>query len=382
MKSQKELYKIEGKLEKALFYASRYESLKDSIFNNTLSNRIASLESVNEMEKKNNDIMLLNKSHELQESELLIQKSKLRQQWYITLSAILALTLLGSITFLIYRNNQRILAHRKQVEDQNLKLKEASEIIEKQNQEIKSRNENLEEQVANRTKELMDYNQQLEQFAFVSSHNLRAPVARMLGLGQLLELPGKSEADEKLIKEKLIVTAKEMDRVVKDLSSILEVRDHSSEFLSEIDLAQEFEMVKTIIQEEINLNVARIHADFSLAPRVKTVRSYLHSILYNLISNAVKYRNPERDAEISITTENKGDSICITIRDNGLGIDLPRFRERLFTMQGRFHSHVEGRGLGLYLVKKQLDAIGGEIEVTSEVNVGTTFFVTLKDATD
>ena len=407
-KDQRDLLMAQGKLEKAINYSILYEQLKDSVFSNTLSNRIASLESVNQTEKKNNEIILLNKTKQLQENELLMQKGKLRQQWYILTTALLGLILLSYVIFLLYRSIQRTkklnreiqaqsiklmlnnnLLHEQQEEissqhdrvaEQNLRLAEAKEIIEQQHKKIKLRNENLEVQVEKRTKDLVEYNYKLEQFAFISSHNLRGPVARILGLGQLLELPGKNEQDEKTIKEKLIITTKEMDRVVKDLNSILEIRDHSSDFFSEINLAEELELVKVTIEGEMDQAKAVLHADFSNAPIVKTVRSYLDSMLYNLISNAIKYQNPQHPPIISITSEYRGNFTCIIVSDNGIGIDLAKHGNRLFTIHARFHDHVEGRGLGLYLIKKQLDSLGGKIEVTSELNKGTSFFLYLKNS--
>jgi len=406
-KDQRDLLQAEGKLEKALTYSILHEKLKDSIFSSTLSNRIASLEIANRTEQKNNEITVLNKTKQLQENELIIQKGKLEQQAYISSTAILGLLLLGSITFLLYRNNQQTkklnmainlqstelsknnhLLHEQQEEIssqrdslaiQNEKLEHANEIIEEQNKNIKLRNENLEVQVERRTKELVEYNYKLEQFAFISSHNLRAPVARILGLGQLLELPITSELEQKVITEKIILTAKEVDRVVRDLNTILEIREANSEIHSEINLAQELELVKVSIEGEMDQTKTIIHTDFSKAPVVKTVRSYLDSMLYNLISNAIKYRNPECSPVISITSECCNDFICITVSDNGIGIDLAKHGNRLYAIHARFHDHVEGRGLGLYLIKRQLDALGGKIEVTSEVQKGTSFSLYLRN---
>jgi anti-sigma regulatory factor (Ser/Thr protein kinase) len=105
----------------------------------------------------------------------------------------------------------------------------------------------------------------------------------------------------------------------------------------------------------------------------------IQSILYNLLSNAIKYRSPERGLEITVTTHHKGNETILKVRDNGLGIDLASHQRNVFKLYRRFHTHVTGKGLGLYLVKTQMDALGGTIEVQSELNVGTTFITTFPD---
>src|SRR5690606_26281901 len=123
---------------------------------------------------------------------------------------------------------------------------------------------------------------------------------------------------------------------------------------------------------------ACITTDFSDVRSIVTVKPYLDSILYNLISNAIKYRHPERKPDIHVKAEKVDGEICISIQDNGLGIDTALFQEKLSTLYSRFHVHVEGKGIGLYLVKTQVTAIGGRIEIDSQVDVGTTFRVYFK----
>jgi signal transduction histidine kinase len=275
----------------------------------------------------------------------------------------------------LIQTNEEMAAQRDMVNLQKERLEQAHQIIEQQNAEIKLRNENLEQEVSTRTKELVEYNQQLEQFAFISSHNLRAPVARILGLGQLLELPGNTSEEEKMIKGKLIFTTQELDRVVKDLNYILEIRRNSAVKKTDIDLHEALRLANDSFEKEIHETHAIIHADFSAAPVICTVRPYLDSILFNLISNAIKYRSPDRTPIIALKTSIKDDFTCLVLSDNGLGIDLNVHKNKLFKLYSRFHNHAEGKGLGLYLVKTQVASLGGKIEVESEVNKGTTFYV-------
>jgi ligand-binding sensor domain-containing protein/signal transduction histidine kinase len=270
---------------------------------------------------------------------------------------------------------------RDMLSEQNLKLEEASRTIEQKNREIILQNENLELEVEKRTKELLEHNHQLEQFAFISAHNLRAPVARILGLGQVLKLPQRPE-EEKMILEKLLLTTQELDRVVKDLNLILDIRKNNSSVITEINLVREMEFVKINLQKEIDETETTILEDFSPVEVIFSVKPYIDSILLNLVSNAIKYRHPGRAPIIQISTQREGEFVCLTVRDNGLGIDLSKYEDKLFKLYSRFHSHVEGKGMGLYLVKTQVAALGGRIEVSGEVYNGITFKIYLQAKMD
>jgi hypothetical protein len=99
-----------------------------------------------------------------------------------------------------------------------------------------------------------------------------------------------------------------------------------------------------------------------------------------LISNGIKYRSPQRPLKMKIrTTKGKG-TIALEVSDNGLGMNLDQFSRSIFGLYKRFHTHTDGKGLGLYLVKLQIESLGGKIEVASELNVGTTFKVIFPDS--
>ena len=222
----------------------------------------------------------------------------------------------------------------------------------------------------------MAHNHQLEQFAYISAHNLRAPVARILGLGQVLKICGSPE-EEKTILDKLFLTTKELDSVVKDLNKILEIRKNNTSVITEIDLHKEMELVRTNLQREIEETGAQINEDFSAVDIIFSVKPYIDSILMNLISNSIDYRYPGRNPVIHIGTESQGEFVCLAVSDNGLRINLDKYEDKLFKLYNRFHTHVEGKGLGLYLVKTQVAALGGRIEVTSVVNNGMNFKIFL-----
>jgi signal transduction histidine kinase len=277
----------------------------------------------------------------------------------------------------LLQSQEEVSSQRDMVAEQNKDLLEARQIIEIQHQALLEKNETLESEIQKRTKELVDYNHQLEQFAFISSHNLRAPIARILGLGNLLELT-QSKEDEALIQRNLIHSARELDRIVKDLNTILEVRKSINKVVSEINVKEEIDMILINLEKDISETRAHIDVDVINVPSLRTVRPYFDSIVINLISNAIKYRKHNSSPIIYLKGEWQNGFACFSVKDNGMGIDLHRHRQKLFTLYSRFHDHVDGKGLGLYMVKTQVEALGGKIEVESEVDRGTTFHFYIK----
>jgi len=268
--------------------------------------------------------------------------------------------------------NKVLNQQREELAAQNEELKQSQEEISAHRDIIAKQNQNLEAEVAKRTQELLDYNQQLEQFAFISAHNLRSPVARILGLGQLLDLTKGKENERNEIYPRLVQTTRELDGVVRDLNTILELKKNSEAYTN-VDLRTEIEIIKENLEHEISITRTEITTDFTQVSILRAVKPYLDSILYNLITNAIKYRHLDRSPIISIKTEKLENEVCLVVSDNGLGIDTEQYQDKLFSLYSRFHFHVEGKGMGLYLVKAHLVAMGGRIEIESEVEKGSTF---------
>ena len=283
----------------------------------------------------------------------------------------------------ITSQNEELRMHQETLSLQNKQLQEAQQTIREQSEKIHSMNDHLKIEVDNRTQELQKTNQelieqnnQLEQFAFIAAHNLRAPLTRVLGLANLLQM-GVSEQDKKEALDKLVSSTHDLDQVVKDLNAILNIKRHTGNF-SEVDLNESLMRTRRILEKEIEDTQTKIIHNFTEADRVYAIAPYVESILYNLISNAIKYRDPARQPLIAIKTTHENDSVCLAVMDNGLGIDLQKYKQSMFNLYKRFHLHVEGKGLGLYLVKTQIEALGGRVEVSSAPNEGATFHVYFK----
>ncbi len=263
---------------------------------------------------------------------------------------------------------------------QNKEVQEAHKLIEMKNAEIQFKNEFLENEIRNRTMELqntnhelIEHNNQLEQFAFIAAHNLRAPLARILGLANIISLSDR-EDDRNQALQKIVSSSRDLDAVVRDLNSILDIQKQTSNFTN-VDLKTSLDRVVQMMEKEKEETDAVITYDIASTPALHAVSAYVESIFYNLISNALKYRDPERRPVISIESKVKDECIEIRVSDNGLGVDLQKYKDSMFNLYKRFHLHVEGKGLGLFLVKGQMVAMGGKIEVESEPGKGTTFIL-------
>ncbi len=300
-------------------------------------------ESTNEaIRKQNNHLLELNQEIETQHKEMISQAEELR-------------------------SNQE-------------KIEEANTIIQHQRNELERHNEQLEVLVKEKSKdlvltneELIKYNSELRQFSYTVSHNLRGPVARLLGLSNLLTLDDQAlTEDQRNILRLLKNSSEELDIVIKDLNKIIDIRNDIYRIKEKVTFLTEYEKIKKslegIMDDQVNFTI-----DFHAAPFVYTIRPLLNSILYNLISNAIKYRSNQRKLEISLKTSIVLDKVVLIISDNGLGMNLEQFGNNIFGMYKRFHTHTDGKGLGLYLVKSQMETLGGKVSVTSALNQGTTF---------
>ena len=285
--------------------------------------------------------------------------------------------------------NQEIQAQSEELVTNQEQLVEAMQIIEVQKTQLHGHNQDLETELTNKNKELLGtneeltkYNNELRQFSYTISHNLRAPVARLLGLTDLMS---KEEHQLSPPQHQLVTmirqSAMEFDGIIKDLNKIIDIRNEIYKIREKVYFQDEWDIVKTSLLGFVTPDM-KIQSDFHQAPLIYTVKPIVQSILYNLVSNAIKYRSPERPLQLTVTASIAQQEILLQVTDNGLGINLAVFENDLFKLYKRFHAHTEGKGMGLYLVKSQVEAIGGSIRVESEPDHGTTFFVYLPIPTE
>ena len=216
-------------------------------------------------------------------------------------------------------------------------------------------------------------NQSLEQFAYIASHDLQGPIANLKVLIDIWDQrtgdPEETEGVMKGLKSGVLFLHNSMQ----GLLGSLKIHKGYQEDPEEIKIAEMYEEIEMGIHDLIKDTRAQIHTDFSAFPVVKYVPIHLKSILMNLVTNAIKYRSPDRDPEIIIQTGVTDDRPWMMVKDNGMGIDMDRFKKDMFKLYKRFHDHVKGNGIGLFNIKSIVDSYNGEIQVESEVDQGTTF---------
>jgi PAS domain S-box-containing protein len=231
------------------------------------------------------------------------------------------------------------------------------------------------------TQHLSGQNKQLADFAHITSHNLRSPVSNLNALLHLYDI-SESEEDKKELFEKFELVISHLTSTLNTLIEALKTRRDSVKELEILDFKGVLNKTKEIISGQIIKTDSIITSDFSKMPEIEYHKTYLESIFLNLVTNAIKYRSPDRNPEIHIETEIVNDKIKLTIRDNGLGIDLVRHGHKLFGLNKTFHRHPDAKGVGLYLTKIQIETMGGSIYATSEVNKGTVFTIIFNNSTN
>ncbi len=228
--------------------------------------------------------------------------------------------------------------------------------------------------------DIVQRNKNLEQFSYIVSHNLRSPLANIMGISEVLNLPTLDKEKEKGLMANLSSSVKKLDAVIQDLNYILQIKNKEVNKWEVISLSGLLNDVIMSIENIINKEEVEIVSDFTAIDEIKTFKSYLNSIFFNLISNSIKYRRPDIKPMIEVSSQKVQSKIVLIFKDNGLGIDLNRKGEQVFGLYKRFHDHVEGKGMGLYMVKTQVESLGGKIDIFSKVNEGTEFRIEFQAA--
>ena len=270
---------------------------------------------------------------------------------------------------------QPLLDTNGQVEAVLLFAVEVTELV-RARKELVSTNDELSE----KNHELLRINNDLDSFVYTASHDLKSPIANMEGLATLLRdvLQGKLNREDEQVLDMVQHAVNKLKGTIADLAEITKVQKELQSAVEPLSFDTMLEGITTDIDALIQESGATITTDFEVKD-ILYARKNLRSIIYNLVSNAIKYKSPERPPEVRVATYREEGFLVLEIQDNGLGIKKEQ-QHKLFTMFKRLHSHVEGTGIGLYIVKRIIENNGGRIEVESELGKGSTFRVYFKQA--
>jgi signal transduction histidine kinase len=251
-------------------------------------------------------------------------------------------------------------------------LLQASRTIEKQKKLLEEQNLALEVQVKEKTKdlsmineELLIRNNELRQFSHTLSHSLKSPVATFQGLLNLVDTNDLNDANKELHRY-LNDSVNKMQEVFTDMNQMLEIRNKLYSSIEEVNLQKMIDELHNHFYLELNSNNIDFRYNFNGCTTIKTNEKQLASILYQLISNAIKFRAETRKPEINIQLNGNGSYHNLIVRDNGLGIDMQKYSGKLFFPYQQFHRQGCGKGLGLYLVKLHTESLGGNVRLSSE----------------
>jgi PAS domain S-box-containing protein len=217
-----------------------------------------------------------------------------------------------------------------------------------------------------------DQNKRLLNFTYIVSHNIRSHSANLTGLINLIE--NTDDVNDKQSLFKMLKTSTDkLEETIQNLNEIISIQNNLNQAKVKLNLKTEIERTFLVVQDVILESQVTIENKVIDEINLEVIPAYLDSILLNLITNAIKYRSPERQPIIEISTKTDGDYLVLLVKDNGLGLDLKKFKDKIFGMYKTFHNNPNSRGIGLFITKNQIEAMNGKIEVESEVNVGTTF---------
>ncbi|CAL1517555.1 PAS domain-containing protein [Chitinophaga sp. MM2321] len=249
------------------------------------------------------------------------------------------------------------------------------DITESRKMQIELRKAN--DQLSKLNKSLVNQNKQLEDFAHITSHNLRAPIANLRALMQMHN-EASSQQEKELYLGMLHEVIKKIDETLNDLVEVVQIRKDVNVEKEKLLFVERLQRVKDILLVDIETSNIRITYDFELAPVIEYSRVYLDSILQNFITNAIRYRSLEGTPEVHLHTWKENDNIILTVQDNGVGIDMERFGNKLFGFRKTFHRNKDAKGIGLFITKTQVEAMGGSIKAESQPGQGTKFIITFK----
>jgi PAS domain S-box-containing protein len=233
----------------------------------------------------------------------------------------------------------------------------------------------VESEIKNLLDITQEQNNRLMNFAHVVSHNLRSHSSGIIGLLEIVENENRDLKENELF-QLTHVGAKNLHKAVEELSNVVSNNFNRSEqsiiFLKErIDESIQY-FLKNI--EDENMDIINLVPE---SAKVWGIKSYINNVISNLISNALKYKSDDRKSFLKIYTEIKEKYTYLYFEDNGIGINLEKYKDQIFEMYKTFHSHEESRGVGLFIVKNQIESMKGEIEVKSTPGEGTTFIIKL-----
>ena len=280
---------------------------------------------------------------------------------------IIAVIALLTVSYIFQRSRIQKEKHYNEIEIKNLLLSKRRNELQQTNERILEINNRLETR-----------NKQLSEFNYLVSHNLRAPVTSMAVIVDLMKKEGELLKSNQLLPKLDLITTSLID-FTKDIGDYASLLDEKNIKVEKVNLEKLIEQVKSEFSETLlDSTDFEVMTNLEGWTHVTFSKFYLHSIIQNLLSNAIKYRRGDVKSFIHFETIMENDEKVLLVNDNGLGINLERHGENIFKLYKRFHRNISGKGIGLFLVKSQLEALNANITIESAQEIGTKFKINFK----
>ncbi|MCW7489868.1 PAS domain-containing sensor histidine kinase [Leptospira meyeri] len=214
-------------------------------------------------------------------------------------------------------------------------------------------------------------NERLKEYTYITSHNLRAPIANLISLTEMLkenptnpELLGFIES-----------SSYQLDQIIRNLNELLNIERDTKELPKSKILIKESIDAQVLLLKNGSSREIEITNQVPEGIQLLGFQAYFDSIVNNILTNAIKYADPNKVCKIRISLKETKDFLRIGISDNGPGIDIIRHGQKIFKMNFRLRQDIEGKGMGLFLSKHQIEAMNGSIELESQLGNGSTFYL-------
>ncbi|MGC4020725.1 MAG: tetratricopeptide repeat-containing sensor histidine kinase, partial [Cyclobacteriaceae bacterium] len=374
------LYEATGDLHNAILFHKRFELLDDSVFSENSTIKLAEMQALYQVEKKEKEISLLNDQRKLQEKELESERSLAKQQRVVIAVSLVSIVMLivgVAMTFKYSReknkDNERLQKLNVEIVEQKEEIQAQSEELIEASETITSINKELEEKIETRTSELKQAYKELDTFFYRSSHDFRRPITTFLGLAGVAKITVKDPVSLELF-DKVSETAESLDRMLQKLQSISDVGAQQMIF-KEVFIKELAEEVLNGFKKLIQQKKIMVHLDINEEQPLVSYPAMVKIIIENLIENAIHFSRQENPF-VKLKAVVNSASATITIEDNGQGI-MEEYKPRIFEMYFRANEHSKGNGLGLYIAKKAVEKLNGGIYFDSHFASGSTFKVML-----
>jgi len=374
------LFEATGNLQKAIVFRDKYELLDDSIFSESSSIKLAEMQALYQVEKKEQEIRLLDHQKKTQETELEYHRKLAAQQRFIitlSLATIVILLFAATIVFRYSREmtraNQGLQRLNREVNEQKEEIQAQSEELIEASEAIANINKELEIKIEDRTSELKQAYKELDTFFYRASHDFRRPITTFMGLAGVAKITVKDPVSLELF-EKVNETATNLDKMLHKLQSISDVGSQQMVF-KEVFLK---ELIEEILNGyEVQIQQKRVVISLDINEQIPFI-SYpvmIRIIIENLIENAIHFASFETPS-VTIKALVNNMNAVIEVHDNGQGI-MDQYKPRIFEMYFRANEHSKGNGLGLYIAHKAVEKLSGRIYFNSQYGSGSSFIVEL-----